>query len=167
MNPTRPPPTRDQLLGLAEADLLSHCRVERCRGRGPGGQHRNRTDSAVTVTHTASGLSAGCDEHRSQHANLRLAVRRLRLTLALHWRLPGARPPETPAPPGPRDERYPCWVAAVFDVLAHCGGRVSDAAALCGLSTGRLVRALARDPALWQEANRLRHHHGLPPLRVE
>lgn len=52
-------------------------RVDALRASGPGGQHVNRTESAVRVTHLPTGLSAIAQEERSQHLNRRLALARL------------------------------------------------------------------------------------------
>ncbi|MCF7977144.1 MAG: peptide chain release factor H [Chromatiaceae bacterium] len=57
-------------------------RIETLRASGPGGQHVNRTESAVRITHLPTGLSTLAQEERSQHMNRRLALARLAAQLA-------------------------------------------------------------------------------------
>jgi peptide chain release factor len=57
-------------------------RVETMRASGPGGQHVNRTESAVRVTHVPTGLQASASEERSQHRNRALAFARLQAAIA-------------------------------------------------------------------------------------
>ncbi len=52
-------------------------RWETMRASGPGGQHVNRTESAVRVTHLPTGVQAIAAEERSQHRNRKLALARL------------------------------------------------------------------------------------------
>lgn len=61
--------------------VVSDLRWETMRASGPGGQHVNRTESAVRVTHVATGLQASASEERSQHRNRSLALARLRQKL--------------------------------------------------------------------------------------
>src|SRR5580698_98496 len=56
---------------------LKAVRWETMRASGPGGQHVNRTESAVRVTHVPSGVQATAMEERSQHRNRKLALARL------------------------------------------------------------------------------------------
>jgi len=70
-----PPPAGQ---ALDERDL----RFESCRASGPGGQHVNKTNSAVRATHIKTGLTAFAQEERSQHRNKALAVARLAAQLA-------------------------------------------------------------------------------------
>ncbi|MEM1224584.1 MAG: peptide chain release factor-like protein [Planctomycetota bacterium] len=53
---------------------MGEYKIEYMRGSGPGGQHRNKTDSACRVTHIATGITAYCDE-RSQHTSKRKAMK--------------------------------------------------------------------------------------------
>ena len=58
---------------LAPARPLSGVRVETMRGRGRGGQRKNKVETAVRVTHLATGLTATRSAGRSQAANLKSA----------------------------------------------------------------------------------------------
>ena len=55
---------------------------ETCRAGGKGGQHVNKTDSAVRATHLATGVSVRVESERSQHANKKRARELLALKLA-------------------------------------------------------------------------------------
>ncbi|NRR33597.1 peptide chain release factor H [Oxalobacteraceae bacterium] len=57
-------------------------RYEATRASGPGGQHVNKTDSAIRATHLATGLSVKVQTERSQHANKKLAGQLLASKLA-------------------------------------------------------------------------------------
>lgn len=50
-------------------------RIDTFRAGGPGGQHQNKTESAVRITHLESGLSAASRQHRSQAQNFSAAWR--------------------------------------------------------------------------------------------
>jgi len=91
-------PTRESLM-LSDAELLRECAVDTYRASGPGGQKRNKTDSAVRMRHGPTGVVAIAEESRSQHDNKRQALRRLRRAIALDVRQPverdGFRPSQT------------------------------------------------------------------------
>ena len=67
----------------ARVPAAHEIRVESFRAGGPGGQHQNKTESAVRAIHIASGLTVVAREERSQHRNKALAIARLAALLKL------------------------------------------------------------------------------------
>src|SRR5688572_15854160 len=93
------PAQRDAWIAAADEVLLRQCEVDRYRASGPGGQHRNKTESAVRLRHTPSGVVAHSHDGRSQHENKARALRRLRKHLALDVRLAVQLDGWSPLPP--------------------------------------------------------------------
>jgi protein subunit release factor B len=58
-------------------DLKKNCDITAFRASGPGGQHRNVTDSAVRLKHRPTGIVVIGRRHRSQHRNMEDALQRL------------------------------------------------------------------------------------------
>ncbi len=159
-------PDRNTLLLQPDEELFRHCTMDNFRASGPGGQHRNTTDSAVRLTLPEYGVSVTAVESRSQHENRSDALRKLRLQLALQVRDPHPRGWKGPLKIGRKDRRYPLFVAILLDALSHFGFQLGDASKALGISTGRLVRILAADEELWAKVNAERQAHDLHPLRL-
>jgi hypothetical protein len=190
----RPDGGRDACITASDEKLLAQCRMEFYRSSGPGGQHRNKTESAVRLTHLPTGVVATATERRNQHENRRQALARLRKSLAMEVReavepdqnavLPSehseSRNLAVVVPPGPlrnvltdaawprvsqKSEAYLPAAARVLDYLAAGEAKVSDVAARLGVSTASLVKFLSLDDDLWQAANRIRQRFGQKGLK--
>ena len=82
---SRPPRPR-----VADRDPLeAQTRITFFRSGGPGGQHRNKTSTAVRLKHLPTGVTVTAAEERSQHRNRLIAFERLRRKLLAR----GHRPP--------------------------------------------------------------------------
>ncbi len=155
--------------------MLRQCDVQTHRASGPGGQNRNKVESAVRLVHRPTGITVNAVESRSQHENRVRALKRLREALALRVRRPAPEGvPEAVAAcigrdgrlaVGRRDARYLPAAAAALDVLQAHSGQVSEAARRLGISTGNLSRFLTGDDGVMAEANRIRAAFALKPLR--
>lgn len=86
--PTSPGPAWGHPACQDDDALLAQCGLNKSRSRGPGGQHRNKVETGVELDHTPTGVTAHATEHRSVSDNKRVALRRLRLALAVGVRAP-------------------------------------------------------------------------------
>lgn len=83
--------TARRSLALTDDALLAECEQTFFVGGGPGGQHRNKTESAVRLVHGPTGVTVTATERRSQAQNRGAALERLRAALAPLSRKPKVR----------------------------------------------------------------------------
>lgn len=165
-------------LSLSDEDLVRACEVDRFRASGPGGQKRNKTESAVRLRHSDSGLSAVATESRSQHENKARAIRRLREKLALDTReviqLAELTVPKELAQlvseglPSRADRArapYLLGMAQLLDVFAAAQGSVRDTGDALGIGSAAVSKLLCADDRVLSRANAIRRQHGLKVLR--
>lgn len=167
---------------LAIEELLRDVEFRTTRGPGPGGQHRNKSDTMVRVTHRPTAIHAQAGERRSLDLNRAIALQRLRVNLALERREPLA---DRLVPPGvyepsalwksrvrgnkfrvsARHADFPALLAEALDVLAHLDDDVPAAARSLGISSSQLVKFLAQEEAALAGLNRRRKERGLHAFR--
>ena len=78
----------DHPAAASPEQLWTECQVRRLRRSGPGGQHRNKAETAVSLHHLPTGVRAEASERRSQAQNRTQTLFRLRVNLALEVRRP-------------------------------------------------------------------------------
>jgi hypothetical protein len=160
--------------------LIAACDVDRYRASGPGGQHRNKTESAIRLRHSATGISAISEDSRSQAENKQHAVRRLRMAIALAVREPVAldefrASPRLAAlisggtaPLGAKTRttgEYWAAIAELLDVLVAGQLEIAATAERLGITTGALSKLLLHDDHVARAVNDLRRAKGMRPLR--
>lgn len=162
---------------LPEAELLEKCLVRRTRHSGPGGQHRNKVETAIEIVHQPTGIVAFAAERRSQEANRAVAVFRLRLLLATRVRSvlqPEVFPTDLWTSRC-RDERiscnenhpdFPSMLCEALDAIHAKDYDVRRAAAALGCSTTQLIRFVARNSEAWGSVNAERISRGARRLKV-
>lgn len=163
---------------LAEEDLLKACLVRSDRRSGPGGQHRNKVETAIVVLHQPTGISAEASERRSQVDNRRVAVWRLRLALATRHRV-GQAPPKDATQPSTRwqsralsgrlsvateHEDFPALLAELLDRLHSADYSMPNAAEYFGVASSQLVKLLRQWPPALTQVNVARVDRGLHKL---
>ena len=169
----------DYLLATDDA-LIAQSEVDRYRASGPGGQHRNKTESAVRLRHKLSGVTAIGEDSRSQAENKLHAVRRLRQAIALDVREPVQLDGYTPsprlaalvaagtAPLGAKTRLtgdYWAAIAELLDLLVAGGLEIGSTAQRLGITTGALSKLLLHDDHVARCVNDLRRSHQMRPLR--
>jgi hypothetical protein len=160
--------SRQELLKLNDQELLKKCRVDTFRATGPGGQHRNKTDSAVRLTLSDEPMiNATAVEDRSQHRNRLSATKRLRREIAYQLRQQEITESWTEDIKMNIDNpRYPFFIALLLDALFIHQFKLGDSAKAIDLTTGQLNKAIQRDKQLWTYINTERQKAGLKALRI-
>ena len=158
---------------LPDETLLAACDVRHVKRGGPGGQHRNKTQSGVILRHRPSGIIAEANERRDQARNLSAALFRLRLELAISLRVVrehrsdlwqqrcrGGR-----VQVAAEHVDYPALLAEALDELAVADWDLRSAGERLGCSMSQLLKLLALEHRALLVVNGQRRQRGLPAVR--
>ena len=165
----------DHPAAASPEQLWVACEVRRLRRSGPGGQHRNKVETAVSLCHLPTGVCAEANERRSQAQNRSVALFRLRVNLALEVRRPcgsdyvpsmlwqsrcggGLKVSAT-------HDDFPALLAEALDVLVAFDADPKRSAARLNCTPSQLVRLLKLDPRALLLVNQWRSERKLHCLR--
>lgn len=165
---------------LAPELLLRDCTLTPGRASGPGGQHRNKVQTKVTLLHEPTGFVASASERRSATENHREALFRLRLLLATRLRtVPVPRDRWGDVRPdlwrarvdaagkiacNPAHDDYPAMLAIALDVIAQSKLDPRLAATRLCCTPSQLIRLVKEHPPAleaWNAARTAKGEHGL------
>ncbi|MGD9126161.1 MAG: peptide chain release factor-like protein [Planctomycetia bacterium] len=171
---TTNPSPKTHPAALPPKQLERECRMRARRDQGPGGQHRNKVETAVEIEHLPTGVVAEATERRSQAANRQKALFRLRIRLALAVRSDRSAPSPSPLwksrcrsgriQINAEHDDFPAMLAEALDEIVGADWEMNVAAEGLGVSVSQLVKLLKKEPAALAKVNSIRKERGLRPL---
>jgi hypothetical protein len=161
---------------LDPSELLAQCEVRRVRRSGPGGQRRNKVETGIVLRHGPTEIEVEASERRSQEQNRTVALRRLRIRLALTVRIacaaedePGAlwrsRCRNSRISVNPDHADFPTLLAEALDFVQGCEWDTSQAAGRLGCTHTQLVRFLSVESKAMSSVNAERVARGMRRLK--
>ena len=167
--PPTPVPSAPHPACLSPEQLLAECTQTFTRRSGPGGQNRNKVETAVVLRHGSTGMTAEANERRSQQENRMIALQRLRVSLAIGVRsdlLAGTCPAPSPLwlsrcrgsrlAINPEHVDFPALLAEALDAITTFDYEPRPAAEALGCSASQLVKLVQLEPRalVWWNARR-------------
>lgn len=161
-------------VGQSTEILMRDCDVIRTRGSGPGGQHRNKVETAIVITHKPTGVKGEASEKRSQEENRLRALFRLRKNLALEVRSTSdinldpitiKRIRNRKLSINVEHDDYPVVLTDVLDVLNASDFDLGKSSQILGISNSQILKFLKQWPPAFHKFNEQRQKMGLPRIR--
>ncbi len=159
---------------LSEEELLKDCTLRSDRRSGPGGQHRNKVETAVIILHTPSGTQAEANQRRSQAENRREAIARLRLALATQVRTDQRRSEPSALwqqrsragrlSVSSKHDDFACLLAECLDQLRICDYALPQCAEYFAVTSSQLIKLLRQHPPALLAVNAQRQQRGMHKL---
>ena len=174
---------------LAIEDFLKQCEFRTQRRSGPGGQHRNKVETAVFATHMPTGIVGSSTRERSQAKNRSIAIDRLRVKIAIEFRSSSSKNSGKSSDgssgtqafqPGElwksrsrgkritisrNHERYPAVLAEAMDCLTFYDWDDVAAAESLDVTRSQLLKLISMEPTALDAFNDSRQKFGLPRLQ--
>lgn len=156
--------------------LMKDCKLTRGRASGPGGQHRNKVETHITIRHEPTGVEAQAGERRLAKENQSVAIKRLRLLLAMKVRV------EVPRGEirselwksrcrgrkivcSVRHADFPSLLAEALDVIEACSYDMRRASTRLECTSSQLLRLIADHPPALVMLNEERRFRSMRPLK--
>lgn len=161
---------------ISAEQLLKACRIRFGRASGPGGQHRNKVETAVRLEHLPTGVEAAATETRSQQENRKKALFRLRIRLATSVPLkiaPGESPSELwrkrcqnqKIVCNPEHEEAPALLAELWGILSSEDFDLAAAAQRLDCTSSQIVKFVGQISEARERIQEERRNRSLVPLK--